>query len=113
VDNIIQNSVDYIDDVDVLEAIQEAGGRLTNTAIQLDSTIYTLVFIPAEEGDIPPSAVKYQKQVVDFYNSLNSDLETLSKAATAAQIEAAAVQSEAELKKLPTFLFRLPSAKPK
>ena len=113
VDDVIQKSIDYTDDPELLESIQEAAGRITNTAIQLDSTVYTLVFIPSEEGDIPESAKKYQKQTADFYRTLDTDLELMTRAATSEQIEAAKSESATAIKSLPAFLFKPASAKPK
>jgi hypothetical protein len=41
--------------------------RVSNTAIQLDSTLYTCNFIPGDDdGLVPPAAEKYRKQCFDF-----------------------------------------------
>lgn len=110
VEGLVQNSVDYVDDADLLDRITEAAGKVVNTAIQLDSTVYTMIFIPSEGGEIPDSAKKYQKQSVDFYDSLNSDLDLLLKAAGEAQLKAASAKAEEDLKTFPKFLFK--DAKP-
>ena len=47
---LIQNSIDFCDDMDAIDQAQEAGNRLTNTLIQFDSTVYTCVFIPSDDG---------------------------------------------------------------
>jgi hypothetical protein len=47
---LIQNSIDFCDDMDAIDQAQEAGNRLTNTLIQYDSTVYTCVFIPSDDG---------------------------------------------------------------
>eukprot|EP00607_Mallomonas_marina_P007785 CAMPEP_0182417630 /NCGR_PEP_ID=MMETSP1167-20130531/2086_1 /TAXON_ID=2988 /ORGANISM="Mallomonas Sp, Strain CCMP3275" /LENGTH=203 /DNA_ID=CAMNT_0024591325 /DNA_START=144 /DNA_END=755 /DNA_ORIENTATION=+ len=110
VDSLVQNSIDYVDDPEVLDGIQEASARIVNTAIQLDSTVYTMIFIPSEGGEIPPSAEKYQKQSVGYYQTLNNDLDMLIKAGNEKQIQAASAKAEEELKTVPKFLFK--DAKP-
>ena len=62
---VIQGSIDFCDDADAIEAASEASQTIANTAVQLDSTIYTCVFIPSEDGEIPPNAEKYRKQVIN------------------------------------------------
>jgi hypothetical protein len=63
---LIQQSLDFSEDSDAVDAAQEAGNRVSNTAIQLDSTLYTCVFIPSDDGTVPPAAEKYRKQCFDF-----------------------------------------------
>jgi hypothetical protein len=65
---LVQSSIDFGDDMDAIENAQEAAGKISNTAIQYDSTVYTCVFIPSDDGTVPPNAEKYRKQAVDFYN---------------------------------------------
>ena len=55
----------------------QASQRLTNTAVQLDSTIYTCVFIPSEDGEVTPTQEKYRKQSYGFLKDLNNDLDTM------------------------------------
>ena len=63
---LIQQSLDFSEDSDAVDVAQEAGNRVSNTAIQLDSTLYTCVFIPSDDGTVPPAAEKYRKQSFDF-----------------------------------------------
>ena len=63
---LIQQSLDFSEDSDAVDVGQEAGNRVSNTAIQLDSTLYTCVFIPSDDGTVPPAAEKYRKQCYDF-----------------------------------------------
>lgn len=112
VDSVVQNAVDVVDDPDILEAIVEAGGRITNTAIQVDSTIYTMIFIPSEDGELPPSAVKYQKQTNDFFDALDTDLNTMLRAGGKLQLDQAQVKADKEMKSFPEFLFKPTTAPP-
>jgi hypothetical protein len=55
VQQLIQQSLDFGEDPDAIDVGQEAGSRVSNTAIQLDSTLYTCNFIPADDGGaVPP-----------------------------------------------------------
>eukprot|EP01036_Dinobryon_divergens_P031428 gene31428-40822_t len=103
---LIQNSIDFCDDVDTIDAAQEAGNRLTNTLIQFDSTVYTCVFIPSDDGTVPPSAEKYRKQAKDFYNSFLADLDTVLAVASAAQRSRAQSLADESIKSLPPILFK-------
>eukprot|EP01038_Epipyxis_sp_PR26KG_P009474 gene9474-12763_t len=102
---LVQNSIDFCDDMDLIDQAQEAGNRVTNTAIQYDSTVYTCVFIPSDDGEIPPNAIKYRKQSVDFYNSFNSDVDTILKVASPSQLDSAQKLADVIIKGLPTTLL--------
>ena len=69
---LIQQSLDFSEDSDAVDVAQEAGNRVSNTAIQLDSTLYTCVFIPSDDGTVPPAAEKYRKQSFDFLKVLQN-----------------------------------------
>lgn len=56
-DALIQNSIDVVDDEAKIERAQEAASRIANTASQLDSSVYTVIFIPSEDGTINPTQV--------------------------------------------------------
>jgi len=103
---LIRNSIDFCEDGDALEEAGEAGNRLTNTAIQLDSTVYTLVFIPGDAGEIPPSAEKYRKQCVTFYNAFNADIDLMLKLGSTEQLSKAQAISDANVLTLPPVLFK-------
>ena len=105
-DTLVQNSIDFSEDADAIDAAQEASTRITNTATQLDSTIYTLIFIPSDDGLPPPSAEKYIKQSADEFADLNRDLDVMLKLPTAAQMQEAQSLAAKELKAAPAFLFK-------
>lgn len=110
-DALVQNSLDFSDDADAIDAAADASTRIANTAQQLDSTVYTLVFIPSEDGIPPPSAEKYVKQSKDFYGTLDSDLSVMLKVASAKQLGEAQLIAEKSLKEMPDFLFKTPKRK--
>ena len=103
---LIRNSVDFTDDSDAIDAAGEAGNRLTNTAMQYDSTVYTCVFIPTVNGEIPPSAEKYRKQANDFYDQFNSDIDIMLKVGSAAQLKEADTLASERLQLRPKVLFK-------
>lgn len=103
---LVRNSIDYCDDMDAVEAAQEAGNRIANTLIQYDSTVYTCVFIPGDDsGALPPNAERYIKQAFGYYDTFNSDAEILLKVAgeKAADAQAAA---DKIISNLPPVLFK-------
>ena len=106
IDVLLRSSGDFVNDVDVLEAAGEAGSRLTNTAVQYDSTIYTCVFIPSVNGEISPSAMKYQKQAKDYYDQFNSDADILLKVAGEKQLTTAQSLAQSALKDLPSNILK-------
>lgn len=106
VTTLMQNSIDFNDDMDAIEAAQEAGNSIANTAIQFDSTVYTCVFIPSDDGTVPPSAVKYRKQANDFYTTLNEDFDALLKVGSEAQLAKAKVIADKRIAELPQVLFK-------
>ena len=110
-DTLVKNSIDFAEDPDAVDAAADASTRIANTATQLDSTVYTLIFIPTEDGELPPSAEKYIKQSNDFYSTLEKDLDLMLKVASDSQLSEAQSISDKELKDYPGFLFKDPSKK--
>lgn len=106
VTNLIQNSIDFSDDMDSIENAQEAVSRVANTAIQYDSTVYTCVFIPSDDGAVPPNAEKYRKQAYDFYDSFNNDIDLILKIANEEQLNKANQLADKKLQQLPPVLFK-------
>lgn len=104
--NLVQNSIEFVDDMDAIDAAQEAGNRIANTAIQYDSTVYTCVFIPSDDGTVPPSAEKYRTQAYNFYTAFNNDIETLLKLANEEQLQKAQEFAKKRSKDLPPVLFK-------
>jgi hypothetical protein len=106
VTELVQNSIDFSDDMDAIEAAQEAGNRITNTAMQYDSSVYTCVFIPSDDGTIPPSAEKYRKEAINYYKSFKNDISLLIKVANEEQLAKAQAKADELAKKLPPVLFK-------
>jgi hypothetical protein len=106
VTNVIQGSLDYCDDMDLIDQASEASARITNTAVQLDSSVYTCVFIPGDDtGAVPPNADKYRSQAFGFLKSLNDDIDTLLKVSTPEQRLKAQSTADDAVKQLPSMLF--------
>lgn len=74
--------------------------------MQLDSTIYTCVFIPSEDGEVTPTQEKYRKQSYGFLKDLNNDLDTMISLATEKQLSTAKTQAEKTISGLPSNLFK-------
>eukprot|EP01039_Chlorochromonas_danica_P000327 gene327-351_t len=106
VTNLVQSSIDFAEDVEAVDAAGEAAGRIANTAMQYDSTVYTCVFIPSEDGSIPPNAMKYRKQAKEFYEAFNQDADILIKVATTEQLTKAQRLASDRISKLPVVLFK-------
>jgi hypothetical protein len=113
VKSLIQQSLDFCDDMDAIEAAQEAGNRVANTAIQLDSSVYTCIFIPSDDGTVPPSAEKYRKQAYGYLASVRSDLDIFLKLASPELLAKASSKADSDIKALPNVLFKAVEAKPK
>lgn len=105
-DALVQNSLDITDDSDAIDTAADANSRILNTANQLDSTIYTCVFIPSEDGEITSSQEKYRQQSYTFYDSLLKDFDDVIKVAPEAQLKAAQEIAAIDIKKLPPILFK-------
>ena len=104
---VIQNCMDYVDDPDTVEDALGAASNIANTAIQLDGTIYTLVFIPpAEDGERPPNALKYVKEADDYYDAFFSDLEKLKALGSDDQRAKARSDADSKAKGFPVKLFQ-------
>jgi intergrase/recombinase len=103
---LLRNSIDFCDDSDVIEEAQEAANRLTNTAMQYDSSIYTCVFIPSEDGSIPPSAEKYRTEASNYYTLFLQDLEKLLKLGSDDQLQRAQSLADVNMKSMPKVLFK-------
>jgi hypothetical protein len=103
---VIQNSIDYVDDPDTIEAAIGAASTLANTAIQLDGTIYTLVFIPSsDDGERPPNADKYVKEANNYYNAFFDDLAKMLALGSEEQKATALAAAAEKVKGLPPKLF--------
>ena len=103
---LIQNSIDVTDDTDAIDKAADANNRILNTASQLDSTIYTCVFIPSEDGTINPTQEKYRKQSYTFYDSLLKDFDDLINVSPDEELKIAQERVAGDLKKMPKILFK-------
>jgi hypothetical protein len=106
VEVLIQNSIDFCEDMDAIDAAQDVGSKLTNTLLQFDNTAYTCLFIPSDDGTVPQSAEKYRKEAIDFYNSVNKSIDIMLKVGNEKQLAAAKVKATAAVKTLPPVLFK-------
>lgn len=99
---LIKASLDFAENSDAIEEAQEVGSSIGNALIQLDSTIYTVIFIPSDDsGGVPPAAEKYLKQLQDYLLNVNRSLDILLSLGGEAQLVDAKKLSEAQLKSLP------------
>jgi hypothetical protein len=64
------------------------------------------VFIPSEDGEIPPTAEKYRKQVYDFLKKLDDDLDLMLKLGSSSQIDSAKKRAAGRTAELPALLFK-------
>lgn len=51
-ENLQRSSIDYCDDMDIIEQAQDAANRITNTLLQYDGSVYTCIFIPSDDGTL-------------------------------------------------------------
>ncbi len=106
IDILVQNSIDYVDDVDVIDEAQDAGTKLTNTLRELDSLVYTIIFIPSEDGSVTPTQEKYRKQSYDVYDRLSNELDKLLRlGGNSKEFEKAKILSQSNLQTYPKVLF--------
>lgn len=103
---LIQNSIDITDDTDLIDKAADANNRILNTASQLDSTIYTCVFVPSEDGTVNPTQEKYRKQSYTFYDSLLNDFNDLIAVSPEKELKEAQERVAGDLKKMPKILFK-------
>ena len=109
---LVKSALEYADNVDeYIDSASETAQKLGNSVAQLDSTIYTIIFIPSEDGEVTPTQEKYRKQSYDFYAALNSDLDALLKLASDKQLAKATLVKDAEIAKMPKILFEKPKKK--
>jgi len=108
---LVKTSIDFAGNSDNLEEAQEVGSSLGNALIQLDSTIYTVIFIPGDDsGGPPPAAEKYLKMLDGYLNNVNKAFNTLISLGDEGQLARAKTISDSQLKNLPengsAILFR-------
>lgn len=107
--NLIKGALDFGNPDGPIDDAQEAAANMGNYAIQLDSTIYTVIFIPSDDsGGVPPAAEKYLVMLTGYLNNLTRALDLLISLGTPEQLAQAKKQSEAQLASLPekAILFK-------
>lgn len=92
-------------DPDVLEAGAEGSAMIDNLLSQLDSSVYTNIFVPTEGDEFGPTAEKYRQQAFGFYEEVMSSIDHVLALASDKD-KAKAEQLIAKQPKLPSFLFK-------
>jgi hypothetical protein len=107
-DALVQSSIDVVDDESKIDLAQESASRIANTASQLDSSVYTVIFIPSEDGSVNPTQQKYITQAYKYYDDFNKDLDDLIQIADGNELlrKRAFAQAENEVAEMPKILFK-------
>lgn len=99
----IQLALERDADVDKIDAAAEGTAVIDNTLSQLDSSVYTQIFIPSE-GELNPAAFKYRDQAFGFYNEVMTSIDNVLALASPEDIKAAEkLMAKVDL---PPFLFK-------
>lgn len=108
---LVKSGLEFAENGDNIDNAVEASAQLSNTLIQLDSSIYTVIFIPGDEsGKPPPAAQKYIKMIDGYYKECIGRFDTLLSLAGEEQLMKATEKSNAQLKDLEKkspFLFKM------
>lgn len=108
---VVKSGLEFAENADNIDTAVEASAQLSNTLIQLDSSIYTVIFIPGDEsGKPPPAAEKYIKMIAGYYKDCIDRFDQLLSLAGEEQLKKATVKSDAQMKDLQTkspFLFKM------
>merc|ERR1712146_90956 len=103
--------LEFAENADAIDNAVEASAQLSNTLIQLDSSIYTVIFIPGDEsGKPPPAAEKYIKMIDGYYKDCIGRFDALLALGGDERLKRAAERSDAQLKDLQIkspFLFKV------
>ena len=71
-------------------------------------SVYTVIFIPpAEDGLIPPNAVKFRKQAIEYLNAFRKDLDTFIMVPDEKTLAKAKTASAKMVDGLPPVLFKV------
>merc|ERR1719230_1271542 len=115
-DKLVKSSLDFAEDPDAIDAAQEAAVTLGNKLTELDSTIYTVIFIPGDEsGVVAPAAEKYIKMLFGYLKDTNSAFDTLLSVGSETQLANAnkiTTKRLADLNIKAPFLFTLKNKPP-
>lgn len=105
---LIKSALDFSGEPDALDDAQEVSAQVGNFLIQLDSTIYTVIFIPSDDsGGVPPSADKYLKMLYSYLTNVDNALDKLLAVGSSAQLAEAKKLSDAQLKGLPDDGYKI------
>lgn len=104
---LIKNSLDYVDDPEIIDSCSTIADSIGNTAVQVDGTIYALAFLPGDDtGVLPPSAQKYINETKDYVKRYYDAIQELKKLGNEQQLTAAKSKATDELKKVPEKFFK-------
>jgi uncharacterized membrane protein YhaH (DUF805 family) len=108
---LVRAGLEFSENSDGVDAAVEASAQLSNTLIQLDSTIYTVIFIPGDDsGKPPPAAEKYIKSLKGYYKESVDRFDVLLTLGSEEQLGKAKEESAkqiANLEKKSPFLFKV------
>ena len=104
---LIKNSLDFVEDPEIIDAAGTVAADIGNTAVQVDGTIYALAFLPGDEyGVLPPSAEKYIKETVDYVKKYDESIDILLKLGNEEQLGKAKKLADEGLKAVPPKFFK-------
>ena len=107
---VVKAGLEFAENPDAIDVAVESSAQLSNTLIQLDSSIYTVIFIPGDDSSKPPPAAeKYIKMIDGYYKDSIGRFDSLLSLAGEEQIKKATAKSDnqfKELQKTQPFLFK-------
>ena len=100
--SLLKGALDFSENTDALDDAADASANIGNYLIQLDSTIYTVIFIPSDDsGAVPPAAEKYLKMLYGYLQNVNKAFDLLLTLGSTEQLAAAKKLSEKQVAGLP------------
>lgn len=104
-DNVVLQAQDNPSvDLDKLDAAIELTAVADNNFSQLDSSIYTLIFIPNEGNELPPNSRKYLVMAQDYYKTVMDSIDAALALGSPQELNEA--QKLADTMEYPQFLFK-------
>lgn len=104
-DNVVSQAQDNPSiDLDKLDAAIELTAVADNNFSQLDSSIYTLIFIPNEGNELPPNSRKYLVMAQDYYKTVMDSIDAALALGSPQELDQA--QKLADKMEFPSFLFK-------
>lgn len=101
-DTLLKGSVEFTEDIEAIDAATEFGAQLSTRVVELDTSIYTVIFIPGEgdDGKPPPAAEKYIKMTTGYLKEVNKSLDKLFALGTDEQRTKASAEGDVIIKNL-------------